>query len=62
MQIFDSKKYTDTLRQHFETYFGKSGKQLMLEYGPQEKLHSDFYVLEIVPNDRHSMFCYCAKP
>lgn len=59
MQVFNSKKYTDTLRQHFEAYFGKSGKQLRLEYGPQEKLHSDFYVLEIAPNNRHSMFCYC---
>ena len=59
MQVFNSKEYSDNLRTHFEDYFGKAGKQLRLEYGPQEKLHSDFCVLEIAPNIRHSMFCYC---
>ena len=59
MQVFNSKKYTEALRQHYETYFGRSGRQLKLEYGPQEKLHPDFYVLEIAPNDRYDMYCYC---
>ena len=59
MQVFNSQKYTDTLRQHFETYFGKRGKQLRLKYGSQEKLHPDFHVLEIAPNEKHSMICYC---
>jgi Suppressor of fused protein (SUFU) len=59
MVVFNSKKYIDTLLQHFERYFGKSGKKIRLEYGPKEKLNPDFYVLEILPNDRHNMFCYC---
>ena len=59
MQVFNSPNYTDTLKHHYETYFGKTGKQLKLDYGPTEKLHSDFYILEVTPNDRHSMFCYC---
>ena len=59
MQVFNSKNYTETLKHHYETYFGKTGKQLKLDYGPTEKLHSDFYILEVTPNDRHSMFCYC---
>jgi hypothetical protein len=59
MQGFDSKKYIETLRQHYETYFGKTGKQLKLDYGPTEKLHADFHILELTPNDRHSTFCYC---
>lgn len=59
MQVFNSKEYTDALRKHFEIYFGTSGKQLTLDHGPQGKLHSDFYVLEIAPNSRHNMFCYC---
>jgi hypothetical protein len=30
-----------------------------LTKGPKEKLHPDFFVLEVPPNDRHSMFIYC---
>jgi len=59
MQVFNSKNYTNSLKQHYESYFGKSGKQLKLDRGPIEKLHSDFYVLELTPNDKHNMFCYC---
>ena len=59
MQVFNSKKYTDRLRQHYENYYGATGKLLILDHGPSEKLHSDFSILEIPPNDRHSMFCYC---
>ncbi len=59
MKVFDSKTYIARLRQHFETFFGSKGKALTLDKGPQEKLHSDFFVLEFPPNKRHSMFCYC---
>lgn len=59
MQVFNSKEYTVKLKQHFETYFGATGKPLMLDKGPKEKLHPDFFVLELPPNKRHSMFCYC---
>jgi hypothetical protein len=59
MKVFNSKTYIDKLRQHFEGYFGVTGKQLMLDKGPKEKLHSDFFVLELPPNKQHSMFCYC---
>lgn len=59
MQVFNSKNYTDKLRQHYETYFGLTGKRLTLDKGPKEKLHADFYVLEFSPNKKHDMFCYC---
>jgi hypothetical protein len=59
MQFSNSKHYTDKLRQHYETYFGLVGKKMMLDKGPREKLHSEFYVLEFTPNQKHNMFCYC---
>jgi hypothetical protein len=59
MKIFNSKTYIHKLRQHFETYFGVTGKPLTLDKGPKEKLHPDFFILEFPPNKRHSMFCYC---
>ena len=59
MQVFDSNKYTNALRLHFETYFGVQGRELNLDFGPREKLHKDFYVLLFTPNKRHNMFCYC---
>jgi hypothetical protein len=51
--------YFAKLRQHFEGYFGLTGKLLTLGKGPVEKLHPDFYILEFPPNKRHDMFCYC---
>src|SRR6476660_2417390 len=59
MQVFNSKNYTDKLGQHYETYFGLTGKRLTLNKGPRERLHTDFYVLEFSPNKKHDMFCYC---
>lgn len=59
MQLINSIRYTDKLQQHYESYFGSTGKLLKLDYGPTEKLHPDFSVLEIPPNTRHNMFCYC---
>lgn len=59
MKVFNSRTYIDKLRQHFENYFGVTGKPLTLDKGPKEKLHPDFFVLEFPPNKRHGMFCYC---
>jgi hypothetical protein len=59
MQVFNSKNYTAKLRQHYETYFGLTGKKLTLDKGPKEKLHTDFFVLEFPPNQKHDTFCYC---
>lgn len=59
IQPLKDQNYCTALRQHVESYFGKQGKALTLDYGPTEKLHPDFYVLEFVPNDRHKLFCYC---
>jgi hypothetical protein len=54
------KAYTDLLRSHYENYFGISGTKLILDKGPNEKLHPDFYVLEFKPNDRHDFWVYCS--
>ena len=59
MQLFDTKNYVDNLTRHYETYFGVKGKRLILQQGPTEKLHSDFFILEFSPNYRHQMFSYC---
>ena len=59
MQVFDTKNYIHNLTRHYETYFGVTGKHLVLKTGPTEKLHEDFFILEIPPNKKHQMFCYC---
>ncbi|KIC95950.1 suppressor of fused domain protein [Flavihumibacter solisilvae] len=60
MKVFNSRTYIDKLQLHFESYFGVTGKALTLDKGPKEKLHSEFFILEIPPNKRHGMFCYCS--
>jgi hypothetical protein len=55
-----SKAYTEQLQKHYEDYFGISGKQLILEKGPTEKLHNNFYVLEFKPNKIHDFWTYCS--
>jgi hypothetical protein len=59
MQLSDTLLYTQELREHYETYFGKSGQRHTYDEGPREKLNPDFFVLEIPPNERQNMFCYC---
>lgn len=59
MQVFNSTLYIKRLEQHYKNYFGVEGRRLTLDKGPKEKLHPDFFVLEVPPNDRHSMFIYC---
>ncbi|MBE8725704.1 suppressor of fused domain protein [Flavobacterium hungaricum] len=55
-----SAAYTNQLQKHYENHFGISGKQLVLENGPKEKLHPDFYVLEFGPNEQHNFWVYCS--
>jgi len=59
MQVLDSKQYIDQLEQHYQNYFGQAGRKKVLDKGPREKSHPDFYVLEIAPNKRHGVFTYC---
>lgn len=59
MQILDSRQYINALEHHYQVYFGFEGRKKVLDKGPGEKLHADFYVLEIPPNKRHSAFTYC---
>lgn len=59
MQVLDSKQYISQLEQHYQNYFGIEGTRKVLDKGPKEKLHPDFYVLEMPPNRRHGMFVYC---
>lgn len=59
MQVLDSNRYIYQLELHYQQYFGVEGRKKVLNKGPQEKLHSGFYVLEIPPNERHSVFIYC---
>ncbi|RBL92919.1 suppressor of fused domain protein [Chitinophaga flava] len=59
MQIPDSRQYINQLEQHYQQYFGVEGRKNILDKGPKEKLHPDFYVLEIPPNSRHNAFVYC---
>ncbi|MBI1783398.1 MAG: suppressor of fused domain protein [Sphingobacteriales bacterium] len=59
MQALNPITYTNELRQHYESYFGSTGKRLTLDKGPKEKLHFNFYVLEFQPNQKHNMVSYC---
>ncbi|MEM7374606.1 MAG: suppressor of fused domain protein [Bacteroidota bacterium] len=47
------KTYTESLKNHYETYYGVEGNKKNWTIGPAEKLHPDFYVLEIGPNPVH---------
>src|SRR5688500_13599099 len=50
--------YTNTLRKHYESFYGISGNKLTWNEGPTTKLHPDFFILEIPPNKRHRMWTY----
>ncbi|WP_276380979.1 suppressor of fused domain protein [Flavobacterium sp. H4147] len=60
MKNQESTMYVEQLKDHYENYFGISGQPLILEKGPREKLHPDFFVLEFKPNDRHDFWVYCS--
>ncbi|HEY1870377.1 MAG TPA: suppressor of fused domain protein [Chitinophagaceae bacterium] len=59
MQVFNSKSYTEQLQQHYEFYFGSVGRKKILDKGPKEKLHPEFFVLEFPPNQKHDFYSYC---
>lgn len=54
-----NSSYTERLSHHYESYFNKKGTKQIWEYGPVEKLHPEFFVLEIPPNQRHNVWVYC---
>jgi hypothetical protein len=54
------QSYINQLHKHYETYFGIKGNKLIHDKGPEEKLNTDFYVLEFKPNDRHDFWTYCS--
>lgn len=54
------QSYVNHLRHHYESYFGTTGQAQILGVGPVEKLHPDFFVLEISPNHRHKCWLYCS--
>ena len=56
----DTATFTELLQKHYEDYFGICGQKLILEFGPKEKLHEEFYVLEFQPNQRHKFWTYCS--
>ena len=58
MSLFSKPTYTETLRKHYKKYFGTSGSIKRWTKGPQDKLHPDFYVLEVGPNQVHNMWTY----
>ena len=59
MRSFNPAVYTKKLREHYENYFGVKGIEQKLQAGPSEKLHLNFYILKIPPNEKHSMWVYC---
>ena len=59
MKSFNPTIYIGKMRDHYENFFGLQGSLRKLQVGPTEKLHSDFYILEIPPNKKHSMWTYC---
>ncbi|MBN8852874.1 MAG: hypothetical protein BGO55_14935 [Sphingobacteriales bacterium 50-39] len=54
-----AKLYVEGLYMHYTSYFSEPGSRLVLGEGPKEKLHEEFYVLEIPPNGKHNMYTYC---
>jgi hypothetical protein len=51
--------YTDSLRRHYERHFGLEGQSMRFNKGPIEKLHPDFFVLVIKPNQKINCWVYC---
>ena len=58
MSLFSKKTYTSALHKHYKKYFGTSGTVKQWSNGPQHKLHSDFFILEVEPNQVHNMWAY----
>ncbi|QMU30602.1 suppressor of fused domain protein [Adhaeribacter radiodurans] len=54
-----SQEYVYKVQQHYESYFQTSGNKKVLDKGPKEKLHPNFYILEFAPNKIHDFWTYC---
>ena len=52
------KTYCESLRRHFEKYFGMTGVKKILRKGSKEKLHRNFYILEIPPGSVRGCWVY----
>ena len=55
---FLKNTYCDSLRKHYEEFYGVKGTRRDWTIGPVEKLHPDFYILEFAPNKTHNMWTY----
>lgn len=55
----NSQEYVKKLQQHYVSYYQTTGHKKVLEKGPNEKLHPDFYILEFAPNKIHDFWAYC---
>ncbi|MFB9078912.1 suppressor of fused domain protein [Flavobacterium procerum] len=53
------QNYSTELTEHYNSYFGVSGKKIKWEIGPTWKTHPEFFVLEFAPNNVHNMWAYC---
>lgn len=51
--------YSTKLTDHYNSYFGISGKKIKWEIGPTWKTHPEFFILEFAPNKIHNMWTYC---
>lgn len=59
MLEISNKEYFKNLQRHFENYFKVKGNKIIWKKGPQEKLHSEFFILEFAPNHIHNFWIYC---
>ncbi len=55
--LMNLKSYVLKLREHYERYYGVRGKVLRWHIGPTEKLHPEFFILELPPG-RHAVWTY----
>jgi hypothetical protein len=55
----DSRDYCIQLINHLESYYKVKGTRKTWEYGPVEKVHPEFFILEFPPNQRHNAWAYC---
>ncbi|BDD03616.1 suppressor of fused domain protein [Aureibacter tunicatorum] len=56
--IFYKISYTKALRKHYESFFKTKGVKQYWSQITTNNINSDFYVLEIPPNNMHKMWTY----
>lgn len=57
MRVFNTRAYTKWLHRHYEDHFNVDGIRLNLP--SLGKLHKNFYILEIPPNEKRDIYTYC---